>query len=142
MYYIGGARTRRNVEEHETEEKETGQSSATTKNHNSNGRYVSIQLIYTFLRKYNSLQYDYNFQYSNHIVGSRSKAAWPIAPGSGSGVKPVQIELQSASSEYEEEMLKNRFEVAQVLSKCHSNSVFTLKPILIDGPMSFNENCN
>ena len=61
--------------------------------------------------------YHYKLRYSNHIVGSRSKAAWPIAPGSGSGVKPVQIELQSASSEYEEEMLKNRFEVAQVLSK-------------------------
>ena len=128
MYCIGGTRTRRNVEEHETEEKESGQSSATTKNHYSNGRYLLIQLIYTLLRKYNSLQYDQKLRYSNDIVGSRSKAAWPIAPGSGSGVKPVQIELQSASSEYEEEMLKNRFEVAQVLSKSHSNSVFTLKP--------------
>ena len=117
MYYKGGTRTRRNVEEHETEEKESGQSSATTKNHYSNGRYLLIQLIYTLLRKYNSLQYDQKLRYSNDIVGSRSKAAWPIAPGSGSGVKPVQIELQSASSEYEEEMLKNRFEVAQVLSK-------------------------
>ena len=53
------------------------------------------------------------------ILGSRSKAAWPIAPGSGSGVKPVQIELTSASSEYEEEMMKNRFEVAQVLYGLH-----------------------
>merc|ERR1719400_724728 len=53
------------------------------------------------------------------MAGSRSKAAWPIAPGSGSGVKPVQIELTSASSEYEEEMLKNRFEVAQAAGLKH-----------------------
>merc|ERR1712110_804197 len=53
------------------------------------------------------------------MAGSRSKAAWPLAPGSDSGVKPVQIELQSASSEYEEEMLKNRFEVAQAAGLKH-----------------------
>ena len=50
-----------------------------------------------------------------HIQGSRSKAAWPIAPGSGSGVRPVQVELTSGSSEYQEEMEKNRREVAEVL---------------------------
>ena len=51
IFYIGGARTWRNVEEHETEEKEAGQSSTTTKNHYSNGRYLTIQLLYTVLRK-------------------------------------------------------------------------------------------
>ena len=48
------------------------------------------------------------------ILGSRSKAAWPIAPGSQSGVRPVQVELTSGSVEYEEEMIRNRMEVAQV----------------------------
>ena len=57
------------------------------------------------------------------LSGSRSKAAWPIAPGSGSGVRPVQVELTSGSSEYQEEMEKNRREVAEVLSVlCHSVS--------------------
>ena len=48
------------------------------------------------------------------ILGSRSKAAWPLAPGSDSGVRPVEIQLTSGSVEYEEEMIRNRMEVAQV----------------------------
>ena len=57
-----------------------------------------------------------------HIPGSRSKAAWPIAPGSGSGVRPVQVELTSGSSEYQEEMEKNRREVAEVFKLLHNLS--------------------
>merc|ERR1712226_556319 len=53
------------------------------------------------------------------MAGSRSKAAWPIAPGSGSGVRPVQVELTSGSSEYQEEMEKNRREVAEAAGLKH-----------------------
>ena len=48
-----------------------------------------------------------------HFIGSRSKAAWPIAPGC-SVIKPVQIELMSGDQAYQEEMMKNRYEVAEV----------------------------
>ena len=50
-----------------------------------------------------------------YILGSRSKAAWPIAPGAGSGVRPVEVQLTSGSSEYQEEMETNRREVAEVI---------------------------
>merc|ERR1712079_219326 len=53
------------------------------------------------------------------MAGSRSKAAWPIAPGAGSGVRPVQVELTSGSSEYQEEMEKNRREVAEAAGLKH-----------------------
>ena len=48
------------------------------------------------------------------ILGSRSKAAWPLAPGTDTGVIQVKMELTSGSVEYEEEMIRNRMEVAQV----------------------------
>merc|ERR1711981_1100431 len=53
------------------------------------------------------------------MAGSRSKAAWPLAPGSDSGVRPVQVELQSASVEYQEEMVRNRMEVAEAAGLKH-----------------------
>ena len=50
-------------------------------------------------------------------LGSQHRAAWPIAPGGSGATVPVKVELTSASVEYEEEMMKNRFEVAQVFRK-------------------------
>merc|ERR1719270_1575223 len=53
------------------------------------------------------------------MAGSRSKAAWPIAPGAGSGVRPVEVQLTSGSSEYQEEMETNRREVAEAAGLKH-----------------------
>merc|ERR1712241_1316475 len=53
------------------------------------------------------------------MAGSRSKAAWPIAPGSGSGAKVIKMELTSGSVEYQEEMIRNRMEVAQAAGLKH-----------------------
>jgi len=52
------------------------------------------------------------------MAGSRSKAAWPIAPGC-SVIKPVQIELMSGDQAYQEEMMKNRYEVAEAAGLKH-----------------------
>lgn len=53
------------------------------------------------------------------MAGSQHRAAWPIAPGGQGATVPVQITLTSGSVEYEEEMMKNRFEVAQAAGLKH-----------------------
>ena len=47
-------------------------------------------------------------------LGSRNRPAWPIQPGMANQTKVIKMELTSGSVEYEEEMIKNRLEVAQV----------------------------
>jgi len=53
------------------------------------------------------------------MAGSRNRPAWPIAPGVQNSAVPRQIELTSGSVEYEEEMIKNRLEVAQAAGLKH-----------------------
>jgi len=52
------------------------------------------------------------------MAGSRNSGSWPIAPGC-SVVKQVQIELVCESQDYEEEMMKNRWEVAEAAGLKH-----------------------
>ena len=51
------------------------------------------------------------------MAGSRNRPSWPVAPGIANSNIPKQITL--TSGEDEEEMLKNRFEVAQAAGLKH-----------------------
>lgn len=53
------------------------------------------------------------------MAGSRNRPAWPIQPGMANQTKVIKIELTSGSVEYEEEMIKNRLEVAQAAGLKH-----------------------
>ena len=51
------------------------------------------------------------------MAGSRNKPSWPIAPGIANSNEPRQITL--TSGEDEEDMFKNRMEVAQAAGLKH-----------------------
>ena len=51
------------------------------------------------------------------MAGSRNRPAWPIAPGIANANQPRQITL--TSGENEEEMIRNRMEVAQAAGLKH-----------------------
>ena len=46
-------------------------------------------------------------------TGGRNRPAWPIAPGVPNASVPRKVELTAGSAETEEELMKNRIEVAQ-----------------------------